>query len=317
MDYESGGSSVFSNQVVSGKSDFFVNGDFFNGKVREIETPQYCYNIKFNLDSTILAIGLDNDGGVLLYETRKFSLVGTIERDDSVSALDWVDNPYHDTDDVSLKSLTSSRSQLLAVGGFDGRVSIYSITLGSSSTEVINTLYDVRVKSAVLAMVFLKDTATNYAPFPLALAIGERNGTVSIFHTDGETNQFKSTSKMNKIMFHDSEVLAMTFGFIEDGIIFATGTKHGLVRVCSMVLYEREWRISHLMFEFLRTGAIRALRFNHDCTSLIVGGYDKTLLIVDTHLWKVVREIFVDGTVSLSIHHLFTFVMKKIKCYIC
>ncbi len=283
-------------------SENFINGDFFNGKIRDIVTPQYCYNIKFNLDSTILAIGINNGGGVLLYETNNFTLVATIERDDSVSALDWVDNPFHDLDEASLQSLDNSRSQLLAVGGFDGVVSIYSVLLSSSSKIAVATLYDVRVKSEVLSMTFLKDTATNYAPFPLALAIGEKNGTVSVFMTDGETNQFKSTSKMSKIIEHDSEVLALAFGFVEDGIIFASGTKRGQVRIHSLILHEGQWKISsNLLPGFQRTGAIRALRFNHDSTNLIVGGYDKTVLIIDTYLWKVVREIFVDGTVRQAI----------------
>ena len=297
IDYE-GGSSVYSNRADYGKSAFFVNGDFFNGKVRDIEVPKYCYNIKFNLDSTILAIGLNDDGGVLLYETQTFEKIATIDRDDSVSALDWVDNPYHDADDVSLRTQDNSRSQLLAVSGFDGVVSIYAISLGSSTKNLVKTLYDERVKSDVLSMAFIKDTATNYAPYPLALAIGQKNGTVSIFLTDGETNQFKSSSKMTDILQHETEVLAMAFGFVEDGIIFATGTKEGLIRVYSIGFHQGQWQIYDLMFQFYRTGAIRALRFNHDSTLLIVGGYDKTVLLVDTFLWKVVREILVDGTVS-------------------
>lgn len=286
------------NQIISGKSEYFVNGDFHNGKIRDIETQYGCYNIKFNLDSTILAIGLDNDGGVLLYETKTFSLLATIEREDSVSALDWVDNPFHDGDDNSVNSNDNHLSQLLAVGGFDGVVSIYSIRQGSSAKNTVKSLYDVRVKTDVLSMGFLKDQATNYAPFPLALAIGEKNGTVSIFLTDGISNQFKSTSKMRIITTHESEVLAIAFGFVEDGIIMATGTKDGLVRVNALILHDKEWKISNLLFEHWRTGAIRALRFNHDSTSLIVGGYDKTVLMVDTYLWDIVREIFVDGTVS-------------------
>lgn len=204
-----------------------------------------------------------------------------------------------------MKSHEAERAQLLAVGGFDGVVSIYSIVQGSSTKQLVTLLYDVRVKTDVLSMTFLRDTATNYVPFPLALTVGEKNGNVSMFLTDGETNQFKSASKISKIDMHASAVLAVAFGFIEDGIIMATGTKDGVVRVSSIILHQGEWKLSHLLFEYLRTGAIRALRFNHDSTSLIVGGYDKTVLIVDTYLWKIVREIFVDGTVSLIFHHIY------------
>ena len=295
-----------SNQVVSSKSQYYIDGDFHNGKVREIETSHFCYNIIFNLDSTILAIGLDNNGGVLLYETRTFSLLEIIEREDTVSALDWVDNPFTSDDDASIKMDESDRAQLLAVSGFDGVVSIYSILLNSSKTKLVTLLYAIRVKTEVLSMAFLKDNATNYAPFPLALTIGEKNGTVSTFMVDGETNQFKSASKLRQMFSHESPVLTVAFGFVEDGIILATGTRNGLVKVNSVILLEGEWHLSHLLFDFYRTGAIRTLRFNHDSTSLIVGGYDKTVLIVDTHLWKIVREIPVDGTVSNIVVYVLT-----------
>ena len=244
----------------------------------------------------MLAIGLNGTEGVLLYETKFFSLVTIIEREDSVSALDWVDNPFNDNDDGSLK-LHMERSQLLAVGGFDGTVSIYCISHESKTRETTKMLYDVRVKSDVLSMAFLRDNATNFAPFPLALIIGEKNGTVSMFLTDGQSNKFEGNNKMKIIDTHKSAVLTTAFGFVEDGIIMATGTKEGVIRVSALVLHGEEWKLSHLLFEYPRTGAIRALRFNHDSTSLIVGGYDKTVLVVDTYLWKIVREIFVDGTV--------------------
>ena len=272
------------------------------------------------MDSTVLAIGLNNGGGVLLYETKTFSLLATIERDDTVSALDWVDNPFNDDDDER------EGSQLLAVGGFDGVVSIYSVLAPTSATQKIyTTLYDIRVKSGVLSMAFIKDNATNYAPYPLALTIGEKNGTVSIFLTDGEVNQFKSASRLIKISIHSSAVLAIAFGFVEEGIIMAIGTRDGLVTVSTIILHQKEWKLSHLLFEYLRTGAIRSLRFNHDSTSLIVGGYDKTVLIVDTFLWKIVREIYVDGTVSKRNHYSIfplyveyqTFKFSSPHCYRC
>ena len=213
-----------------------------------------------------------------------------------------MDNPYHEADDISLRTQDNSRPQLLAVAGFDGVVSIYAISLGSSTKNLVRTLYDERVKSDVLSMAFIKDTATNYAPYPIALAIGQKNGKVSVFLTDGETNQFKSSSKMIDVLQHETEVLAMAFGFVDDGVIFATGTKEGLIRVYSIGFHQGQWHIYDLMFQHYRTGAIRALRFNHDSTLLIIGGYDKTVLLVDTFLWKVVREIYVDGTVSCNLH---------------
>lgn len=242
-------------------------------------------------------------------------MLTTIERSDSVSALDWVDSPLNEGDNGSVKTEDVEKSQLLAVGGFDGVVSIYSIAQGTFTKKLVTLLYDLRVKTEVTSMAFLRDSATNYVPYPLALFVGENNGTVSNFLIDGEAYHLKSPNKMNKIVSHDSAVLATAFGFLGDSIILATGTKQGLLRVNSIIFHEGEWKLSHLLFEYLRTGSIRALRFNHDSTSLIVGGYDKTVLIVDTYMWKTVGELYVDGTVSFtnkmtstffqSIHQLF------------
>lgn len=249
----------------------------------------------------MLAVGLNDGNGVVLYETKGFTILEVIDRDDTVSALDWVDDPFdtlnNKKDD---QSSTEKLSQLLAVGGFDGVVSIYSITPFSMSNDYVAPLYDVKVRSPVSTLSFLKDAATSYAPFPLALAIGEEDGTVKMFVTDGNQDQFKSFTRMTKIDMHDSTVLSITFGFIEDGIIMACGTKDGLIRANLLQLEKNEWKQSNLLFELQRTGAIRALRFNHDSTTLVIGGYDKKVLFVDTQLFKIVRELDADGTVSLS-----------------
>ena len=308
IDYEE--ESLSSRKSYSSRiSNSYIDGIFSRGRIKEIETSAGCYNIKFNLDATVLAVGLNDGNGVVLYETKGFTVIDVIDRDDTVSALDWIDDPFDDLNrDKDDQSSTANLSQLLAVGGFDGVVSIYSITPFSLSNAFVTPLYDVKVRSAVSTLSFLKDTATSYAPFPLALAIGEQDGTVKMFVTDGNQDQFKSFTRMAKIDTHDSTVLSITFGFIEDGIIMACGTKEGLIRVNLLQLEKNEWKQSQLLFERQQTGAIRALRFNHDSTTLVIGGYDKKVLFVDTQLFQIVREIDADGTVSSSFSNSSSFI---------
>ena len=299
VDYEA--DSVFSNKIDPKSSGGFIDGNFTSGKLKEIQTNAKCYILKFNLNSTLLAVGLSDGQGVELYETNQFRLIYTIERSDTVSALDWVeaDAPGKSKlDDDSVKS-NESEDQLLAVGSFDGFVKVYSISLVSK--DVVTLVDSFHFQSGVYSIAFLKDNATNYAPSPRTIAVGERNGRVSIV-TLAENNGLSYNNAVRIRVLDaraESAILSLAFGFVDEGIIMVYGTKDGEVRASFLALdFEQGWIVSHVLFELQRTGAIRALRFNHDSTTLIVGGYDKTVLIIDTKLWKIVRELYMDGTVS-------------------
>jgi len=296
----------------------FIDGNFSYGKVKDLEMPASCYAMNFNVDSTILAVGLNEGKGVAMYESQTFTLLYTLERSDTVSALDWVPNPFADEDQKfsrasSQGSITSdranpinssskrlfTRSQFLAVGGFDGVVTIYEISLESLMKGVVTILCDIRVQTEVYDVAFLKDHGSLYVPDPLALVIGEMNGTISVFETDGRGDILKLKSA-RMIDTHKSAVLSLTFGFEADSMILVCGTKDGLIRAneFSFSKSTNEYYLSSVLFEFQRTGAIRCVKFNHDSGMLIAGGYDKKVSIIDTILWKVVREIRVDGTVN-------------------
>lgn len=248
-------------------------------------------------------MGLTGGGGVELYETTQFRLVHTIERSDTVSALDWVEadipttnGVIHDDDFIDNQD---PRAQLLAVGGFDGFVKVYSISITNSDpTKMVSFVDSFRVSSEVCSVSFLKDSTTNYSPSPRIIAVGEKNGQVSTVALTGDTSLSWNARRIRTLDTFDSAILSISFGFIEAGIIIVNGTKDGKLRASLLHLKLGELQISRHIFEVERTGAIRALRFNHDSSLLIVGGYDKTVLIIDTMLWRVVRELYMDGTVQ-------------------
>ena len=167
--------------------------------------------------------------------------------------------------------------------------------------EMVMLEKELQVQSDVYALSFLKDQTTHYAPNPCSLAVGEKNGELSLF-----TLSLKGIPRKRVLDTVETAVLSISFGFIKSAsgfidsgsFIMVYGTKRGELRASLLHLDDGEWRVSHVLFELERTGAIRALRFNHDSSLLIVGGYDKTVLIIDTVLWEIVRELYMDGTVQ-------------------
>ena len=277
----------------------FVEGNFSAGILRQIDTGGTCFQIKFNLDSTILAVGLNNGKGVELYETTQFRLIYTIERSDTVSALDWVEADDSNTSGIKHRNRGGNNAQLLAVGGFDGLVKVYSVSLTATDiTEMVLLVDSFRVKSEVCSLLFLKDNATNYTPSPRVVVIGERNGQVSTVILRDASSSAGGATRIRVLDKAASAILSIAFGFIENGVIMVYGTKDGKCQAKLIFQEGGDWHVSYQIYEVERTGAIRALRFNHDSSLLIVGGYDKTVLIIDTILWKVMRELYMDGTVQ-------------------
>lgn len=304
VDYEA--ESVLSSKIEE-KSSGFIHGNFSSGKVKEIYLKSKAFVIKFNTDSTILAVGTSDGGGVELYETSQFHLIHTIERTSTVSALDWVEFDEEMDAKVLGKGGDNKNSQLLAVGSFDGFVKIYCI---NSATDDVTLVDSFQIESAICSMSFIKDAATNYAPRPLSIATGDRNGNITIVNLGEYVDMSKNAKRIRILDAFESPVLSMTFGFFESNekglsqfqdeisIIMVCGSRNGEVIASIIRQIGEEWHTVQVLFRLERQGAIRTLRFNHDGTTLVVGGYDKTVLFINTMLWKIVRELEVDGTVS-------------------
>ena len=62
--------------------------------------------------------------------------------------------------------------------------------------------------------------------------------------------------------------------------------------VCWQLLPQR-------LFSQQRRGAVRSITFSPLGNLLALGGYDKTLVMVDTNLWAVVRELKLEGTINV------------------
>ena len=302
IDFEA--DSIISNNIDPQNSGGFLDGNFSSGILKKIETKEECFHLKFNLDSTLLAVGLSNGGGVELYETTQFRLVHTIENPDTVSALDWVEADIPTTNGVILDDNfidnQDPRAQLLAVGDFNGFVRVYSISASCKDPkDMVKCVDTFRISSEVCSLSFVKDSATNYSPSPRIVAVGGKNGRVSTLVVKNGDAGLAHAKRVGILDTFDSAVLAITFGFIAEGIVIVCGTKNGDMRASLLSLKLGALEIFQKnIYTRMSSGAIRALKFNHNSSLLIVGGYDRTLLIIDTRLWRVVRELYIDGTVQ-------------------
>ena len=268
-----------------GLSPGYVDGLFAEGKARNIVPPSECFVIKFSPDSSLLAVGLKKGEGVAIYETTNFSVALKIERHDTVSAMDWLWMP-------------SSKSLLLAVGGFDGIVTVYSINKQLIELEGSETvLQAVRFDSEIRALKFMNGSGTDR--IPLHIAIGEKNGQLHFLRipkngVDGDLQNVTQNVQKNL-----SAVLSIEFS--KSGELMASGLKDGKVRVHTVKFNNERVKLGHRLCEINKNGAVYCLAFSPDSLTLVAGGYDKSLTMIDTKIWDVIRELRVEGTVSKKV----------------
>lgn len=97
-----------------------------------------CYCMAHH--GSLMAVGLLDGTGLALYETRSYSLVYVLEREDAVSALSWLDVENN-----------GQQRCLLAVGGLDASVALYEIQPELLEFQGANRLHEFQVKGQVRA----------------------------------------------------------------------------------------------------------------------------------------------------------------------
>uniref|UniRef100_A0A7S4HP16 Ion transport domain-containing protein n=2 Tax=Odontella aurita TaxID=265563 RepID=A0A7S4HP16_9STRA len=269
----------------------YVNGIFLEGKTREIIPPTDCFAMKFNPDSSLLAVGLRNGEGVVIYETKYFSVLRILEQEDTVSAMDWIPFP-------SLgKTRSGARpgSCMLAVGGFDGVVIVYAMNSELIELEGISTVQKVRMDSEIRALKFTKPKVVDSGELShVQLAIGEKNGKLSFLSAGENTSNNEAT--VQSIDRMKSSILAIEFSL--DMKLMAFGTKDGQIRANMLNEEKARFTVGHRFCEIQRNGAVHCLAFSADSLQLYAGGYDKSVAVIDTHVWDIMREMEVEGTVQ-------------------
>lgn len=260
----------------------FVDGNFASGKVLDLHVSG-CYTIAFHPLEKLLAVGLLRGRGVALYETRTFTLVHTLDRDDSVSTLSWLPLPpekHHE-----------HTTSLLAVGGLDGTVSLYKMRVDLLELEGANLVHQFRLAAEIRSMdLFVFD------PY-IVVAVGTKNGKVycTTFTKDFARHNTAETDDLG------TAVLGMAVGSTR--ALLATCTKGGDVAVRSLRHHHHQSEQLLLslgvdLWYAKRNGPVYDVEFSNDEGLLLFGGYDKNVVLVDTNVWAVVRELKLNGSVS-------------------
>ena len=260
----------------------FVDGDFHSGKIRDI-TVSGAWTMAYHPgNDAVLAVGMLNGEGVVMYETNTYTVIGILERDDAVSTLAWLSIQL-DPDQSQSQSHSTS---YLAVGGLDGTVALYSLQVDLIELKGADLLYEYQCHSQVRCM----DIAIHNES--IILAVGEKLGAVT-FCSFSPNGTHVETQIVDQ---HNSGVLGLAIS--PSASLLAVCTKGGCVTVRQIHQVDGQFQLGVDLWHMQRNGPLNSIVFSKDESRLVFGGYDKQLVLVDTMLWDVVRELRLEGTIN-------------------
>ena len=278
----------------------FVKGDFSAGKIKDIKLRLGCWVMSYSLRADILAVGLKNRLNFL--ETRNYSRIYSLPWSDKVSAIQWCYgdalNPritQQDSEKIETATTDASGKYLIAVGGLDGHVAVYHLDASLLELEGVHLVHEFYVKGQVRCM-----SMKPIGGGTLVLAVGDKRGRITLATLSHDehglppaVNNSLTTIPMDSIlgidMHPERRVLAVC---CKSGKVIVyrlyTGYKIGKRQaVCG----PQVWRTQ-------RNGPVRAIKISKNGNRLAFGGYDKSVVLVDTSLYAIVRELTVQGTVN-------------------
>jgi len=296
--------------------DAYLDASFHSGLVASIPIDEGCFAVAASCVSCgLLAVGIR--GAIQLYSSSSRVLVATItlppttstgsNNSTMTSALAWLDekNPQN-----------GSRYTLVATT-MQGRVSVYTIDpelievegggiqlLPGGSWEL-----ESEVRSVALTNTIRQGMVT--------AVVGDASGRLHILSwpvNGANPNSQTTSSVIHKILsLTPSAILNVKLN--EDGTHLALSTENGDVDVYRIIVpfidaattttpttttnsaskRATSTTCTTLVWSTQRAGPVRALSWQG--THLVLGGYDKSCVLVDTNVWSIAREISLEGTV--------------------
>jgi WD40 repeat protein len=251
----------------------FVDGNFASGKIRDLPVSG-CYIVGYLANTNLLAVGLTDS--LDFYETGNYSLIQSVERSDTVSAIKWLPQ--------------AGNCSLLAVAGLDGVVSIYRMDIELLEMNAPALMHEFRVNGQVRAL----DCAfCGKLDRSLVVAVGDKMGRVT-FASYREDLEHIDTQAVEQ---QPMGILGLSICALKGIIAISTKAGHVIVHGLRRE-YSGAVRIDIELWSMHRSGPIRSIIFSTDGTQMALGGYDSTLVLVNVELWKVNRELLLQGTVS-------------------
>lgn len=244
----------------------FVEGDFSTGKIEELQLDRGCFTLAFHPTEALLVVGLR--GALRFYESSTYSIVYERATDDMVSAIVWHDH-------------------FLAVGSLDGTVALYRVNVDILESQGPTVLEMWAVAGEVRAVAM--DLVGQLEP-TLVVAVGTKAGCLVL-----ASYRLSDVEPIDRIQVErcSSAILSV---YMHQGRI-AWGTKSGCVQAYRLRRNGSAAVIlDQVLYQTQRDGPVRCVVFAG--LHLVFGGYDKKVVMVDTALWQICRELSLQGTVS-------------------
>ena len=293
----------------------FIDGDFNSGKIHDIQLPQHCHVMAYH--EPWLVVGL-NQGIAFYYYSQETTSscnslytpqhVCTCPFSAMVSAIVWI---AEDEEESSTSSSTSLPSHLLAAAGLDGSVCLYEIDMDILEAQGPVMLYQFQVGQHHPQVRALATTWYGKLHPTLVMAVGDKSGalTLASFQYRSSSSSSSSSSSINATMLLQQIGIEVAKTFpagilgmaLQDGLL-ACSTKDGQVVVHQLTRnYTGMVQLQSVVWSCQRDGPVRCVTMtnsNNKKNMLAFGGYDKTLVLVDTQQWAISREIPLQGTIN-------------------
>ena len=269
----------------------YIDGSFSSGVTHEIRPGGGSFVLRYS--DRLLAVGTVE--GLELYETRNYSQVFHIPIKDEISAIRWLKIE----DSPSSSYLQSHR--LLAFGCLDGACFLYLVDDELLEVEGgVSLLFSCQMKGQVRALDCSwyrdddDDADVQTLDPTIVLAFGDKVGNVQLTSFD-KSFRHRETIECE---YHDSAVLGLSIHESQRWI--ARCTKHGNVAVHRLQRQSATRAIGYgpCLWETDRDGPVLAVAFSQSGTQLAIGGYDKTVALIDTSAWALFRKFQLEGTVN-------------------
>eukprot|EP00977_Amphora_coffeiformis_P009224 scaffold2102_cov161-Amphora_coffeaeformis.AAC.8 len=289
--------------------DAYLDASFHSGLVASLPVDEGCFAVAASCALCgLLAVG--TRGAIQLYSSGRSShvWVATIDlpttrmashnKPGMVSALAWLDEK------------TGGRYTLMATT-LQGHVSVYTIDPELLEVEGGGIQHlpggSWKLDSEVRSVAMTNNTRQGM----VTAAVGDASGRLHMLYWPvGGANPSAGTASSvthEMLSLTSSAILNLTWN--EDGTHLAVSTQSGDVDVYRIVVphggiatrrtisnWDMTTTSTKLVWSTQRAGSVRALSWHGP--NLVLGGYDKSCVLVDTHIWGIAREILLDGTIN-------------------
>ena len=248
----------------------------------------------FSKCANLLAVGLKYRVDFL--ETTNYTIIYSLPRSDKVSAIHWCQGSSlcPKTTLAMVNNTIHRDGDIIAVAGLDGKVTVYQLDADLLELQGVKVLYEFQVHSQVRSMVIRP-----LGRGKLVLAVGDKQGKITLV-TLARDDLGKIDGSSAVVDLGKDPVLGLDIHAEQS--ILAASTRSGKVIVYQLLMTSYRMDKSYVvcssrLWMTQRSGAVRAIIIAQDGKQIAFGGYDKTLVLVDTNLYAVVRELSLAGTV--------------------